>query len=75
MPNVQVKSRIKGHPKLVRPVTGGGVINLDNEGYQRAMARMRVSQERHDIKDRIGALESKMDQILSLLSQRHGSGE
>ena len=63
----QVASRIKGQPNLVRPKIGGGVINLDNDGYHRALARVRENEKRTKLEQRIEGLEQKMDDILNLL--------
>lgn len=62
-----IKSRIEGQPNLVRPKNGGGVINLDQEGYQRALARVRVSEKRKQLEQRVESVEQKLDQILNLL--------
>ena len=63
----QVASRIKGQPNLVRPKVGGGVVNMDNEGYQRALARLRADEKRQILEARVGRLEDRLDRILDIL--------
>lgn len=62
-----IQSRISGQPNLVRPKIGGGVINLDQEGYQRALARLRDTENRQKLEQRVEGLEQKLDTILDLL--------
>lgn len=66
----QIESRISGQPNLVRPKVGGGIINVDNEGYQRALARLRGTEKRLKLEQRVEGLEQKLDTILDLLRRR-----
>lgn len=65
----QIESRISGQPNLVRPKVGGGVVNVDNEGYQRALARLRGAEKRTKLEQRVEGLEHKLDLILGLLQK------
>lgn len=67
MRRIPIKSRIKGDPNLVRPSVGAGVVNTDEEGYQRALARVRMSDNHRHLAERVDSLETKLDTILSLL--------
>lgn len=62
-----IESRIKGQPNLVRPKIGGGVINVDQEGYQRALARLRSTERQSKLEQRVVEVEGKLDYIIRLL--------
>jgi hypothetical protein len=63
----QVISKISGQPNLVRPKVGGGVVNINENEYQRALARVRSTERSVQLENRVAGLENKLDQILLLL--------
>lgn len=62
--------KVKDYPGLSK-VNGFFVVNNDKEAYRAALLRRKQAKENATLKNRVEALESKIDQILNMLNQKN----
>lgn len=66
----KIGSKIVGHSNLVRPATGGGVVNIDQDEYTRAVARRRATEKQTELECRMNSIETKLDRLLSIFEKQ-----
>lgn len=66
--------KVKDYPGLMK-VNGAFVVNNDKEAYRAAILRQKQAKENKNLKKRVDALESRLDEILNMLKSNQGSGK
>lgn len=65
-----ITEKIKDYPDL-RKVNKGFIVNNNRDEYLRAIARIKKDKEQSALKEKVDALEHKMDLILQLLQNKN----